>query len=130
VTDERGTVNPAGLLCQRAGYHGAKQSVRLFMLPKLQHCFGGNGPGLFGHIGALAQSAVPERHLGIAMQQWVEQARAPESVIGSPGFDLMSAAALDKPQPWHCAWPKQSELKAEADPDKAENYNFRLPQRR
>ncbi|MGE3690218.1 MAG: tannase/feruloyl esterase family alpha/beta hydrolase [Novosphingobium sp.] len=114
----------------RASGPRARQNSRLFLIPEMQHCAGGTGASTFGHTGAPAQGENPERHLGMAMQQWVEKGRAPESVIGSKGFDLFSAASETKPQRLHCAWPKQPVLTPGADPDKAASYSCKLPLRR
>jgi hypothetical protein len=108
----------------------ARDSARLFMIPEMQHCAGGNGAATFGHSGAPPQDASPERHLGMALQQWVEQGRAPDSMIGSKGFDFMAAASETAPQRLHCAWPKQPVLTPGADPDRAASYTCRATRRR
>lgn len=109
----------------RASGPRAKQSVRLFMVPEMQHCFAGNGASAFGHMGAPAQSESPERHMGMAIQQWVEHGRVPESIIGSKGTSPMDAASLARPQRLHCAWPRKAVLRAGGDPDKAASYDCR-----
>ncbi len=106
----------------RASGPSAKQSVRLFMVPEMQHCFAGNGASSFGHMGAPAQTESPERHMGMAIQQWVENGRAPESIIGSKGLSPMDAASLTRPQRLHCAWPHKARLLPGGDPDKAASY--------
>jgi feruloyl esterase len=107
----------------RASGPRAKQSVRLFMVPEMQHCFAGNGASAFGHMGAQSQTDSPERHIGMAVQQWVESGRVPESIIGSKGTSPMDAASLTRPQRLHCAWPRKARLRAGADPDKAASYD-------
>jgi feruloyl esterase len=49
----------------------AEQSVRLFMVPGMEHCGGGPGPTHFDALGAVVD--------------WVEQGRAPDKIIASRG---------------------------------------------
>jgi feruloyl esterase len=54
-------------------------SIRLFMVPGMGHCAGGEGPGNFDKLGPL--------------EQWVEQRTAPERIVASrPATKDASAA--------------------------------------
>jgi feruloyl esterase len=53
----------------RAAMGDVHSSYRLFMVPGMAHCGGGEGPNQFDMLGAL--------------EQWVEQKKAPESVIAA-----------------------------------------------
>jgi feruloyl esterase len=69
-----------------AGYAGAaavNRDSRLFMVPGVQHCFGGPGPNDFGAIASPSRAASPDRNLGAAIRSWVEGRRAPKYFIGS-----------------------------------------------
>jgi Tannase and feruloyl esterase len=60
------------------GRRRLEDSVRLFMVPGMHHCIGGEGPNTFDALRAL--------------ERWVEQGEAPSSIIaahtsGSPGTD-------------------------------------------
>jgi pimeloyl-ACP methyl ester carboxylesterase len=104
----------------------AKNAVRLFMVPGVQHCFGGKGADSFGQSGAPAPSETPERNMILAMQHWTEGKRsAPDTFIGRRGHGggMMGAGAPGpERQRLLCAWPKQAVLQAGADPDRASSY--------
>ena len=108
----------------------AKESVRLFMIPEMQHCAGGRGGVTFGNMGAPNQTESPDRHMGMALQQWVEQGRSPQSIVGSTGMNPFAAASETARQRLHCAWPKQPVLTPGGDPDKAASYTCKPPKRR
>ncbi len=48
-------------------------SIRLFMVPGMAHCSGGEGPNNFDMV--------------TAMEQWVEQGKAPEHILASRVVD-------------------------------------------
>jgi pimeloyl-ACP methyl ester carboxylesterase len=102
----------------------AADSVRLFMVPGLQHCFGGTGPDAFGQLGAPQKGATAERNIVSAMQSWVEDDRKPEQVIGlrdHAGFMGMPGPAAER-QRLLCAHPATAVLKQGGNPDQASSY--------
>jgi feruloyl esterase len=57
---------------------------RLFMIPGMWHCSGGPGANVLFHSDAAsAVPLAPDRDLLTALEQWVEQGRAPSSFIAS-----------------------------------------------
>lgn len=106
----------------------ARDAVRLFMVPGMQHCAGGPGPDSFGHSGAPQVADTPERSMVAALQTWREGARpAPEMVIGRLGHgDFMRMSGRPESQPERqrllCAWPKRAVLSAGQDPNRATSY--------
>lgn len=105
----------------------AKDSVRLFMVPGVQHCFGGKGADVFGQSGAPNASETPERNMVMALQHWSEGKRpAPETFVGRRGHGggMMASAAASGPERQRllCAWPKKAVLTTGADPDQAASY--------
>lgn len=104
----------------------AKDSVRLFMVPGVQHCFGGKGPDSFGQSGAPAPGETPERNMVMALQNWSEGKRsAPETFVARRGHGGgMMGAGTPGPERQRllCAWPKKELLQPGADPDKAASY--------
>ncbi len=104
----------------------AKGASRLFMIPGVQHCFGGLGPDAFGQSGAPARGESPERNMVRALQDWTEGKRAaPQTFIARRGHGGgMMGAGTPGPERQRllCAWPKKDVLKAGGDPDKAEGY--------
>jgi hypothetical protein len=70
------------LLQERTGHMGGAskvdESYRLFMVPGMAHCSGGDGPNQFDTIGAL--------------EQWVEKGKPPGQIIASRIRDGKTAA--------------------------------------
>lgn len=66
--------------------------------------------------------AAPERNLGAALHAWVEDDRAPNSVIG--GF-----SSEPERERLVCAFPKRAVLRAGQDPNKGESYECRSARR-
>ena len=85
------------------GARSAADSMRLFMVPGMMHCGGGQGPGSFDSIGAL--------------EQWVEQKHAPGSIIGAhyPG------GTVDRTHPL-CPYPQVAQYKGAGSTDEAANF--------
>jgi pimeloyl-ACP methyl ester carboxylesterase len=108
---------------QRAS--GAKAGSRLFMIPGVQHCFGGTGPDTFGQAGAPSPQDTPQRNMVSALQAWAERVRpAPENFtarMGHGAYGLAKETPTEK-QRLLCAWPKKAVLTQGASPDRAGNY--------
>jgi hypothetical protein len=87
----------------QAGAAPVNASVRLFMVPGVQHCGGGSGLTSFDALGAL--------------EQWVEQDRVPERIEATQLVD-------DKPVRTRplCAYPKQARYRS-GDPDQAASFD-------
>ena len=83
-------------------------NVRLFMEPGMGHCGGGEGPNVFDKIGAL--------------EQWVEQKKAPEKMIASHSTD----GKVDRTRPL-CAYPQVAKYKGSGSIDDAANFACALP---
>ena len=104
----------------------AKDQMRLFMVPGVQHCFGGPGPATFGQIGTPPASDTPDRNITTALIHWVENDRTPQTLIGRLGMALpgMPTSGPEK-QRLICAYPAKAVLKNDADPDQASSYDCR-----
>lgn len=109
-------------ILSRSGSRAGEQS-RLFMVPGVGHCAGGTGPDAIGQIGAPPPGEQPERSIGAALQAWVEDGRAPDSIIGRRGMvAMMTNPGAPERQRLICAYPAKATLAAGADPDKAASY--------
>jgi len=96
-----------------AGYYNAalksvgsskgKDSLRLFIIPGMDHCGGGAGCDTFEKLGPL--------------EQWVEQGKAPEQILTSKLTD----GKVIRTRPV-CAYPKVAKHKGTGDINKAENF--------
>jgi len=113
----------------RNGGPETRDSVRLFMIPGLQHCAGGTGVSAFGQMSAPAPGDGPEQSVGAAIQAWVEQGRRPESLIGHKAMpmSLGGAPSPGNKQRLICAFPAEAVLRAGADADQAASYRCREP---
>ena len=82
-------------------------SVRLYMLPGMAHCSGGEGPNTFDKIGTL--------------DRWVEEAKAPESLVASHS----TAGKVDRTRPL-CPYPQMAVYKGSGSIDEAANFTCKV----
>ena len=78
-------------------------SYRLFMVPGMNHCAGGDGPGSFDTVSAL--------------EQWVEKGKAPEQIVASH----MTNGKADRTRPL-CPYPQVATYKGTGNTDDAANF--------
>ena len=81
----------------------AQDSVRLFMVPGMGHCGGGNGTSTFDMVAAL--------------DAWVAGGKAPKQVSASRVRD----GKVDRTRPL-CAWPKRAHYAGTGSIDDAANF--------
>ncbi len=77
--------------------------VRLFMVPGMGHCSGGEGPDSFDSLGAL--------------ESWVEQGKAPERIIAAH----QTQGQVDRTRPL-CAYPRVARYSGTGSIDDAANF--------
>ena len=85
---------------------GAKQvdaSYRLFMVPGMGHCGGGDGPNKFDMLGAL--------------DEWKVGGKAPDAVVASHA----TGGTVDRTRPL-CAYPEVAKYKGSGSTDEASNF--------
>jgi feruloyl esterase len=82
---------------------GAADSVRLFMVPGMAHCGGGDGTSTFDMVAAL--------------DQWATSGKAPASVLAS----RVRNGATDRTRPL-CPWPQVATYKGSGSTDDAANF--------
>ncbi len=68
------------------GEQATLEFVRLYMVPGMQHCAGGPGPNVFGQLGIPAKRD-PKENMFVALEQWVEQGVAPQSIVAAKWKD-------------------------------------------
>lgn len=85
------------------GIDKSKESIRLFMVPGMGHCSGGEGPNNFDMVTAL--------------DEWVERGKAPERIIASRITD--GKVARTRPL---CPYPQQAEYKGTGNTDEEANF--------
>ncbi|PPQ72872.1 hypothetical protein CVT24_001546 [Panaeolus cyanescens] len=79
---------------------------RLFLVPGMNHCFGGPGASAFGQAGIASNAVNDTRHnVLLAMVDWVEKGRAPDTIIGTT-----IGPASNATHRVHCRYPMKSVL--------------------
>ena len=84
------------------------ESLRLFMVPGMGHCGGGEGPNTFDMVTPL--------------EQWVEKGQAPVRVVASHATN----GKVDRTRPL-CAYPQVARYTGSGSTDDAQNFVCRLP---
>jgi feruloyl esterase len=82
--------------------------VRLFMVPGMQHCGGGEGPNTFDSVGAL--------------ESWVERGRAPASMVASHSTN----GRVDRTRPL-CPYPQVAKYRGTGSIDEAGSFTCAAP---
>jgi feruloyl esterase len=90
------------------GASKTSNNVRMFLEPGMGHCGGGEGPNVFDKVGAL--------------DQWVEQNKAPEKIIASHRTD----GKVDRTRPL-CPYPQVAKYKGSGSLDDAASFACQLP---
>lgn len=83
-------------------------NIRLFMVPGMAHCSGGEGPNVFDKVGTL--------------DRWVEEGKAPDSITASHSTD----GKVDRTRPL-CPYPQVAKYKGTGSIDDAASFECRLP---
>jgi feruloyl esterase len=89
-----------------AGQEQFDASYRLFMVPGMAHCGGGDGASTFDMLTAL--------------EQWVEQGKAPDRIPAS----RVRQGKTDRTRPL-CPWPQTAVYKGSGSTDDAANFSCR-----
>jgi feruloyl esterase len=90
------------------GMDKAEASVRLFLVPGMQHCSGGIGPDRFDTLSAI--------------EAWVEQGKAPESIAASTKPDAAARHSLPL-----CPFPRQARYSGHGELTDAANWSCAPP---
>jgi feruloyl esterase len=90
------------------GAKNLNDSYRLFMVPGMAHCGGGEGTSTFDML--------------TAMEQWVETKKAPDSIPAS----RVANGKVDRTRPL-CPYPQVAKYKGSGSIDEAANFSCKLP---
>jgi len=90
------------------GASKAADEIRLFMVPGMAHCAGGEGPNTFDMVSA--------------MEQWVEQGKPPEQIVASHSQN----GTIDRTRPL-CPYPQVARYKGTGSIDDASNFTCAAP---
>jgi feruloyl esterase len=88
------------------GRASVERAYRLFMVPGMAHCGGGDGPNAFDMLAAL--------------EQWVERGQAPDRILASHATD----GRVDRTRPL-CPYPQTAVYSGSGSTDAAENFACR-----
>ena len=104
----RNSVNYYNSVLKTVGGNAASDEIRLFMVPGMGHCGGGDGTSTFNMMSALTQ--------------WVEQGHAPDSIPAS----RVRNGQTDRTRPL-CAFPQVAKYDGSGSTDDAANFSCALP---
>jgi feruloyl esterase len=96
------------VLSAMGGASRVADSYRLFMVPGMAHCGGGEGPNAFDMVTAL--------------EQWVEKGKAPDSIVASRVRD----GKVERTRPL-CPYPQVAEYKGSGSTNEAANFVCKAP---
>ena len=119
------SINYYESVIQQMGKPDADSFLRLYMVPGMQHCYGGPGPDVFGENG-FSISNDPQHNIYVALEQWVEQGTAPPSVIASKLEDSGADPKVTLSRPL-CPYPQQAQYKGSGDPNDGSNFTCETP---
>ena len=96
------------------------ESLRLYMVPGMQHCVGGPGATSFGQFGAPPKGDA-NHDIFTALVEWEENGKAPGSIIANRpvGQNATSAPSMTRPI---CPYPQAPKYKGTGDTNAAESF--------
>jgi len=95
------------VLARMGGAARSSEWIRLFMVPGMGHCRGGDGPNTFDTVSAL--------------DDWVESGKPPERIVASHA----SNGRVDRTRPL-CPYPQVAVYKGSGSIDDADNFSCRV----
>ncbi len=102
-----------------------KNFYRLFMVPGMSHCGGGEGPNVFGN-GVAVPNADASDDVVMAMDQWVERGTAPSKIIATRYIGNNPAKGVQYTRPL-CPYPQDAQYNGSGDPNQAGSFRCRVP---
>ncbi len=102
------------------GARDAASFTRLYMVPGMQHCYGGPGPSSFGQLGTTTAKG-PEHGIYDALEQWVENGAAPGAIVATRYIEDNSAKGVQMTRPL-CPYPEAAKYKGAGDTNDSANF--------
>ena len=97
--------------------------MRLYMLPGVQHCAGGPGPNFFGQA-AVLQASDAQHDVFTALVDWVEQGKAPASIIATKFSKNDPARSVEMTRPV-CPYQLEAKYDGAGDMKQAGSFSCR-----
>jgi len=114
-------VNYYRSVAAKLGQRHTGDFVQLYMVPGMQHCYGGPGPNDFGVNPAA--SADPQHSISTALERWVESGVAPDKIIAAKHkVDANPASEVVRTRPL-CPYPQVARYKGSGSTDEAANFS-------
>ena len=116
------TVNYFESVEKQMGAERTWSFVRLYMVPGMEHCYGGPGASAFGQYGTNETAAGPKYGLFDSLENWVEKGSPLETVVAThygPGPNGTLKPAFTRPL---CAYPKVAKYSGSGDTNDAANF--------
>ncbi len=105
-----------------------QQFSRLFMVPGMTHCAFGPGASSFGGAGQQTPPARDPAHdLQKALENWVENGVAPETMIATKYTDDAATTRTVRLTRLLCSYPKVARYKPPGDPNEAGSFECASP---
>jgi feruloyl esterase len=111
---------------QTVGDQKAESFTRLYMVPGMEHCYGGPGATAFGQFG-IGTAKGPANGLFDSLQDWVEKGSPDEAVFATkfaPGADGKTTSVMTRPL---CAYPAVATYNGSGDSADAANFACMKP---
>jgi len=103
------------------GQESVDSFVRLYMVPGMQHCFGGPGADSFGEPGTTVPKD-PGHDMQLALEEWVEKGVAPGALIATKHVNDEDPAKGVKMTRPLCPFPQAAKYKGAGDPNQASGF--------
>lgn len=105
----------------KMGEGNTTKFARLYLLPGVQHCAGGPGPDMMGQFGLLDAKATAGDNAFRALEDWVEEGKAPGAIIAAKYAKPSEPATTVMTRP-ACPYPQQAHYKGAGDSKKASSF--------
>jgi feruloyl esterase len=119
------TINYYQSVQKELGASQVDSFVRLYLVPGMQHCWGGAGPNSFGQpepAKSVAKSD-PQHDIDAALEAWVEKGAAPGVIIASKAD---GKGGVERTRPL-CVYPQIAKYKGTGSTDDARNFTCAMP---
>ncbi len=102
------------------GDESAEKSLRLYLVPGMQHCEGGPGATSFGQ-GGTGHRVDAVHDVFTSLVEWVEAGKAPGTLIATKYREGGPAKGIEMTRPL-CSYPKAAKYNSTGDPNMASSF--------